>query len=359
MRNLHASRGRAAPRASTSARTPGSRTCARSSACSTPVVLDEDDLATEFEPDEPPVLRDSTNQGYIHAPSLNQAVAAAVLRNGYLRRQPANRQHDGGQPHLRARARGARRCSRASAPGRAWARCSATSSSAACTTGTAFAEVDKFIYDAAHARSRCGRPADVDQHGGRATRPTSRRSRRATSSTGWRWSSTSRRPAKRRTRSARTLPQRGPGAGGGDRRRGRAAARRPRRGRRPRARRGRVPGRARQLRPRRLDLRRLRARQLPARAGRRPHARPAASASPTAWRCTSRAGLDASVSPVPGVAVTPRAQAEPAVNGWLAGVLPPLGRRSAAASRSATRPRGAHGHARASRSPTSTCSRPT
>jgi len=48
-----------------------------------PVDLD-DDLQTVFEPDVPPVLRsDSSNQGYIHAPSLNQAVAAAVLRNGY------------------------------------------------------------------------------------------------------------------------------------------------------------------------------------------------------------------------------------------------------------------------------------
>jgi len=32
----------------------------------------------------PPLVHDSTNGGYIHAPSLNQAVAAAVLRNGYL-----------------------------------------------------------------------------------------------------------------------------------------------------------------------------------------------------------------------------------------------------------------------------------
>jgi hypothetical protein len=30
------------------------------------------------------VLRDSSNEGYIHAPSLNHAVTAAVLRNGYL-----------------------------------------------------------------------------------------------------------------------------------------------------------------------------------------------------------------------------------------------------------------------------------
>ena len=32
----------------------------------------------------PPLMRDSANAGYIHAPSLNQAVTAAVLRNGYL-----------------------------------------------------------------------------------------------------------------------------------------------------------------------------------------------------------------------------------------------------------------------------------
>jgi len=32
----------------------------------------------------PPLMHDPTNGGYIHAPSLNQSVAAAVLRNGYL-----------------------------------------------------------------------------------------------------------------------------------------------------------------------------------------------------------------------------------------------------------------------------------
>ncbi len=38
-----------------------------------------------------PLVHDSTNGGYIHAPSLNQAVAAAVLRNGYLANAtPAN-----------------------------------------------------------------------------------------------------------------------------------------------------------------------------------------------------------------------------------------------------------------------------
>ena len=34
--------------------------------------------------DQPPLLRDSANFGHIHAPSLDQAVTAAVLRNGHL-----------------------------------------------------------------------------------------------------------------------------------------------------------------------------------------------------------------------------------------------------------------------------------
>lgn len=59
----------------------------------TPVELPED-LAQDFaRPGEPPLVRDSTNQGYVHAPSLNHAVAAAVLRNGYISNaSPANRQ---------------------------------------------------------------------------------------------------------------------------------------------------------------------------------------------------------------------------------------------------------------------------
>jgi hypothetical protein len=38
-----------------------------------------------------PILQDKQNAGYIHAPSLNQAVTAAVLRNGYL--STANPEH--------------------------------------------------------------------------------------------------------------------------------------------------------------------------------------------------------------------------------------------------------------------------
>jgi hypothetical protein len=43
------------------------------------------DLVTDFNPDSSKVfLTDPANEGYIHAPSLNQAVTAAVLRNGYI-----------------------------------------------------------------------------------------------------------------------------------------------------------------------------------------------------------------------------------------------------------------------------------
>ena len=43
----------------------------------------EGKLATIFE-DETPLLRDSTNYGHVHAPSLDHASAAAILRNGHL-----------------------------------------------------------------------------------------------------------------------------------------------------------------------------------------------------------------------------------------------------------------------------------
>src|SRR5207342_1627404 len=50
----------------------------------TPVQLPPELDADFNPPGSPPVLRDSANQGFVHAPSLNHAVAAAVLRNGYL-----------------------------------------------------------------------------------------------------------------------------------------------------------------------------------------------------------------------------------------------------------------------------------
>ena len=60
----------------------------------TPVVLRDPDLVKTFGGDnEPPLMRDATNEGYIHAPSLNHAVAAAVLRTGYISNaSPENRQ---------------------------------------------------------------------------------------------------------------------------------------------------------------------------------------------------------------------------------------------------------------------------
>src|SRR5258707_15890805 len=50
-----------------------------------------DDLAQQINRDEKaPLMRDSTNGGVIHAPSVNHAITAAVLRNGFV--------GSGGQP---------------------------------------------------------------------------------------------------------------------------------------------------------------------------------------------------------------------------------------------------------------------
>src|SRR5262249_5657673 len=50
-----------------------------------PASIPDPDVASAFaEPGAPQLLKDSENEGFIHAPSLNHAVAAAVLRNGYL-----------------------------------------------------------------------------------------------------------------------------------------------------------------------------------------------------------------------------------------------------------------------------------
>jgi hypothetical protein len=60
----------------------------------TEVVLRDPELVKAFNKEGDPMLqRDSANEGYIHAPSLNHAVAAAVLRNGYISdASAANRQ---------------------------------------------------------------------------------------------------------------------------------------------------------------------------------------------------------------------------------------------------------------------------
>ena len=51
----------------------------------TPVALEPElDAVFNTDPDAPPLMFDPTNGGDIHAPSLNHAVTAAILRNGYL-----------------------------------------------------------------------------------------------------------------------------------------------------------------------------------------------------------------------------------------------------------------------------------
>ena len=55
----------------------------------TPVQLPPELDADFNPPGSPPALRDSANQGFVHAPSLNHAVAAAVLRNGYVSNLPS------------------------------------------------------------------------------------------------------------------------------------------------------------------------------------------------------------------------------------------------------------------------------
>ena len=321
--------------ASTSARSAGSRTCARSRASSTPVEPRRGPRRGVRPGDErPPLMRDSTNGGYIHAPSLNHAVTAAVLRSGYLANAtPATPDALAVEPHRRERVRlGARACSRACATASPSARCSATGSSAACTTATPCAEVDEFI-------SRCARrsrswPTGCARH----------RSERRTSSIeaiearnvvdGLR----ARRRTSRQT-GDRTYPFGLPAL---PRRRPRAqaaaidaevdaAARRARRRRRPGARRGRAPGGAGQLRPRRRDARRLTAGPRSRRSRRSCRRRAAASRSPIGSRSTST-GRDPLRRPSRGRGHAARASAEPAVNAWLATLLPAPASRSRAAS---------------------------
>ena len=58
-----------------------------------PVRITDTEVREDFAKASTPLMRDPTNQGYIHAPSLNHAVAAAVLRNGFISNATrANRQ---------------------------------------------------------------------------------------------------------------------------------------------------------------------------------------------------------------------------------------------------------------------------
>ena len=82
----------------------------------------------------PRMFSDGANGGFIHAPSLTQAATAAVLRNGYLSHADSTGAATlRGQPLVGAHARGAGVGTRAFARASRLARCSATSSSAACT----------------------------------------------------------------------------------------------------------------------------------------------------------------------------------------------------------------------------------
>ena len=101
----------------------------------TPVELPPELAAIFNRPGEPPLMRDSTNFGYIHAPSLDHAVTAAMLRNGYLANAtPATRTR--WRSTCRPSGSGPR-CdvSTGSATASAWERCSATGSSAGSMTG--------------------------------------------------------------------------------------------------------------------------------------------------------------------------------------------------------------------------------
>ena len=223
------------------------------------------DLAAQF-PGGAPLMSDPQNGGYIHAPSMPHADAAAVLRSGYLAnasRRPTRRRWRSTSPPTGCASRS--RCSRASATVRASARCSATSSSAACTTTTRSPR-------STSSSTRCARRSRWSPTRWRRRR----RPRRA--DRGDRGAQRARRPQAGRPdheeRRHRLSVRPGRPAGGDGRREQTAldaeatgAARRLRRHRRPRAGRGRAPGGAGQLRSRRQHPRRLHDGQLPAGAG--------------------------------------------------------------------------------------------
>jgi hypothetical protein len=58
-----------------------------------PVRIADPEVQADFAKAGTPLMRDPTNQGYVHTPSSNHAVAAAVLRNGFISNaSSANRQ---------------------------------------------------------------------------------------------------------------------------------------------------------------------------------------------------------------------------------------------------------------------------
>ena len=151
-------------------------------------------------------MRDSTNEGYVHAPSLNHAVAAAVLRNGFISNaSPPNRQTMA--VNLTSeRVRTALAMLEGIRAGQSLSDLLGYQFERGLHDRHDLAEVDKFIYKLRKAFPLRADRLQLDAAPPRASR--SSRSRRATSSTAWRSSSTSRRPATTPIRSARPSPAR-------------------------------------------------------------------------------------------------------------------------------------------------------
>ena len=303
------------PAASTSARSAGSRTCARRSAALTPVELAGRALADALRRRRrtPPLMRDAANGGYLHAPSLNHAVhgggAAQRLLADATRGDPGALAVNLTSERVRL----------------------ALGVIEGIRNGQTLGALLGYRFERGAARpprprrgrrvrlTRCASGSRCAPTGSATPRPTptsrSRRSRRATSSTAS--SSSSHVDEHRR----HCVPVRAHRPAGRARPRRRAAidaevaapARRARRHRRPRARRGRAPGGPGQPRPRRRDAGRVRTGGFPP--------EPAVVETPrTGVTLTHRValhlrtGLSHTASPVAGVPMTPRAIAEPAVN---------------------------------------------
>ena len=151
-------------RASTSAPTAGSRTCGRRTAPLHAGHARRTSCAAELPARRrtAPLVRDRANGGYVHAPSLNHAATAAVLRNGYLA-NATPRQPEPLAVNLSSRARArSRSVIEGIRNGSRSARCSATSFERGLHDGHGPLEVDRFIYPLRKAFPLRRRPADVD-----------------------------------------------------------------------------------------------------------------------------------------------------------------------------------------------------
>ncbi len=157
------------------------------------MVLDDPALAADFtRPGDAPLFRDTTNQGFVHAPSLNQAVAAAVLRNGYLSTATPEL-HDTLAVNLTSeRMRTATWLLDGIRAGQGLSDLLGYQFERGLHDRHGMAEVDKFIYPL-----RKAFPLRADRMQSTATPKVSpsSRSRRATSSTAWPWRTTSRQGA--------------------------------------------------------------------------------------------------------------------------------------------------------------------